>query len=113
MTRSGIFGLSVLDLLYFWRVYGLHLAAILCFRFMLCNHQQLSTSNKRDNWREPMAQADMQGKVCLVTGSSSGLGKATAQRLAQLQATVILGCRDKERGEAALAEIKAASATAT
>jgi NAD(P)-dependent dehydrogenase (short-subunit alcohol dehydrogenase family) len=51
----------------------------------------------------------MRGKVCLVTGSSSGLGKATALGLAQLGATVILGCRDKQRGEAALAEIKAAS----
>src|SRR5947209_6121215 len=56
-----------------------------------------------------MAQHAMHGKVCLVTGSSSGLGKATALGLAQLGATVILGCRDKERGEAALAEIKAAS----
>ena len=60
-----------------------------------------------------MAQADMHGKVCLVTGSSSGLGKATAKGLAHRQATVILGCRDKERGEAVLAEIKAESATAT
>src|SRR5207249_1955619 len=56
-----------------------------------------------------MTQHDMHGKVCLVTGSSSGLGKATALGLAQLGATVILGCRDKERGEAALAEIRTAS----
>jgi NAD(P)-dependent dehydrogenase (short-subunit alcohol dehydrogenase family) len=56
-----------------------------------------------------MAQPEMRGKVCLVTGSSSGLGKATALGLAQLGATVILGCRDTQRGEAALAEIKAAS----
>ena len=60
-----------------------------------------------------MVQADLHGKICLVTGSSSGLGKATALGLAQLQATVILGCRDKQRGEAALASIKAASTTAT
>lgn len=56
-----------------------------------------------------MTQQDMHGNVCLVTGSSSGLGKATALQLAQLGATVILGCRDRQRGEAALAEIKAAS----
>ena len=54
-----------------------------------------------------MAQPGMHGKICLVTGSSSGLGKATALGLAQLGATVILGCRDKQRGEAALAEIRA------
>jgi NAD(P)-dependent dehydrogenase (short-subunit alcohol dehydrogenase family) len=56
-----------------------------------------------------MSQPDMRGKICLVTGSSSGLGKSTAMGLAQLGATVILGCRDKQRGEVALAEIKTAS----
>jgi len=60
-----------------------------------------------------MTQTDMQGKICLVTGSTSGLGKATALALAQQNATVILGCRDKQRGEAVLAEIKAGSPTAT
>src|SRR5438034_9519932 len=60
-----------------------------------------------------MTPMDMQGKICLVTGSTSGLGKATALALAQQHATVILGCRDKQRGEAVLAEIKAASPAAT
>ena len=59
-----------------------------------------------------MTPTDMQGKICLVTGSTSGLGKATAFALAQQQATVILGCRDKQRGEAVLAEIKAGSPAA-
>ena len=54
----------------------------------------------------------MQGKICLVTGSTRGLGKATALALAHQHATVILGCRDLPRGEAALAEIKAASRAA-
>src|SRR5256885_1865508 len=60
-----------------------------------------------------MTPTDMQGKICLVTGSTSGLGRATALALAQQHATVILGCRDKQRGEAVLAEIKAANPTAT
>ena len=60
-----------------------------------------------------MTPTDMQGKICLVTGSTSGLGKATAFALALQHATVILGCRDKQRGEAVLAEIKAANPTAT
>lgn len=42
----------------------------------------------------------MEGKVCIVTGATGSLGKATAQALAQLGATVILACRNKERGEA-------------
>jgi NAD(P)-dependent dehydrogenase (short-subunit alcohol dehydrogenase family) len=59
-----------------------------------------------------MTRTDMQGKICLVTGSTRGLGKATVLALAQQHATVILGCRDLPRGEAVLAEIKAASPTA-
>ncbi len=59
-----------------------------------------------------MTQTDMQGKICLVTGSTRGLGKATALALAELGALVILGCRDRQRGEAILAEIKAGSPTA-
>ena len=60
-----------------------------------------------------MTPMDMQGNICLVTGSTSGLGKATALALAQQHATVILGCRDRHRGEAVLAEIKAGSPAAT
>jgi NAD(P)-dependent dehydrogenase (short-subunit alcohol dehydrogenase family) len=60
-----------------------------------------------------MTQTEMQGKICLVTGSTRGLGKATALALAQQHATVILGCRDLPRGEAALAEIKTANPAAS
>lgn len=59
-----------------------------------------------------MTPKDMQGTICLVTGSTSGLGKATAFALARQHTTVILGCRDRQRGEAVLAEIKAVSPTA-
>jgi NAD(P)-dependent dehydrogenase (short-subunit alcohol dehydrogenase family) len=47
----------------------------------------------------------LHGKVCLITGSSSGIGKATASGLAALGATVVLACRDSGRGEAARQEI--------
>jgi NAD(P)-dependent dehydrogenase (short-subunit alcohol dehydrogenase family) len=49
---------------------------------------------------------DMGGKVCLVTGANSGIGKATALGLAQLGATVILVCRNSEKGEATRQEIQ-------
>ena len=48
----------------------------------------------------------MTGKVCMVTGANSGIGKATALGLANIGATVVMVCRCQERGEAALAEIK-------
>lgn len=47
----------------------------------------------------------MTGKVCIVTGASSGIGKETALGLAKLAARVVLVCRDPGRGEAAQREI--------
>ncbi|MGZ4112749.1 MAG: SDR family oxidoreductase [Tumebacillaceae bacterium] len=47
----------------------------------------------------------MRGKICLITGGNSGIGKATAIELAKLGATVVLLCRSQERGEAAVQEI--------
>jgi NAD(P)-dependent dehydrogenase (short-subunit alcohol dehydrogenase family) len=54
----------------------------------------------------------MRGKVCLVTGASSGLGKATASFLAKMGATVVMICRNRARGEAVQTEIKEASGNA-
>lgn len=51
----------------------------------------------------------MTGRVCLVTGATSGIGRATALGLARLGATVALVARDQRRGEAAAAEIRAAT----
>lgn len=47
----------------------------------------------------------MQGKIVIVTGANAGIGKATAAALADKGATVVLACRSKERGEAALGEL--------
>lgn len=47
----------------------------------------------------------MNGKVCVVTGANSGIGKATATGLAGMGATVVMVCRNRHRGEAAREEI--------
>ncbi len=47
----------------------------------------------------------MKDKVCMVTGASSGIGKATALGLASRGATVVMVCRDRAKGDAARAEI--------
>ena len=51
----------------------------------------------------------MQGKVCIVTGANSGIGKATSLGLAQMGATVVMVCRDRTKGEEAQNEIKTKS----
>ena len=49
---------------------------------------------------------DMNGKVVMITGANSGIGKETAIELAKMGANVIMVCRSRERGEKALEEIK-------
>ena len=53
-----------------------------------------------------MTPGNMQGKVCLITGATSGIGLESARALARAGATVVLSGRDKGRGEAALAEVR-------
>lgn len=55
---------------------------------------------------DPIA-VDMRGKVCVVTGANSGIGKETALALAGMGATVVLVCRSGARGTEALNDIKA------
>ena len=51
----------------------------------------------------------MEGKVVLITGASSGIGKAAATALAAMGAEVVVTGRNKERGEKAVAEIRRGS----
>lgn len=53
--------------------------------------------------------ASMAGKTVIVTGANAGMGLATTIELARLGAHVVMACRSKERGEAALAQAQEAS----
>src|SRR2546425_5158426 len=48
----------------------------------------------------------MKGRVCLITGANSGIGKATALELAGMGATLVIVARDKQKGENAMSEIR-------
>lgn len=55
---------------------------------------------------------NVQGKVILITGASSGIGETTARVLAAAGATVFLGARRTDRLEQLTAEIEQAGGTA-
>ncbi len=55
----------------------------------------------------------MRGKVCLVTGATSGIGYVTARALAEMGATVVAVGRNREKGEAIVADIKRRSGSDT
>lgn len=63
---------------------------------------------ERSRWTaEDVARdAELAGRVAIVTGSNSGIGKETARMLAMHGARVILGCRDLARAEEAAADIR-------
>jgi NAD(P)-dependent dehydrogenase (short-subunit alcohol dehydrogenase family) len=48
----------------------------------------------------------MHGKIVMITGANSGIGKQTAKVLAEKGATIIMICRNRERGENALKDLK-------
>jgi NAD(P)-dependent dehydrogenase (short-subunit alcohol dehydrogenase family) len=48
----------------------------------------------------------MRGKICMVTGANSGIGRETARQLAALGATVVMVCREQATGQEALNDIR-------
>lgn len=64
-------------------------------------------ARKKKTWK-PLA-VSMQGQTAIVTGATSGLGRVTAERLAELGASVVLVGRNREKLEQATAEIADAS----
>jgi NAD(P)-dependent dehydrogenase (short-subunit alcohol dehydrogenase family) len=48
---------------------------------------------------------DLTGKIAIVTGANSGIGYEMARALAGKEATVILACRNKDKGDAAVRQI--------
>jgi len=55
---------------------------------------------------------DLGGKVCLITGASSGIGRVTARELAARGAKVLLACRDVTKSGAVLDDVREVGGTA-
>jgi NAD(P)-dependent dehydrogenase (short-subunit alcohol dehydrogenase family) len=49
---------------------------------------------------------DLSGKVIIITGANSGIGYETARAMAKKRAVVVMGCRNREKAEAAANEIR-------
>ena len=52
------------------------------------------------------SKAILNGKTAIITGANTGIGLETAVDFAKRNARVILACRNKEKGEAAVVQVK-------
>ncbi len=64
-----------------------------------------------DGWAAPAA-GSMAGRVVVITGGTSGLGRVAARELAELGASVVITGRDAKRTAAVAAELSTATGTA-
>lgn len=60
----------------------------------------------------PATEVDMTNKVCIVTGSNTGIGLVTAAELAKRGAAVVLACRSQEKCKVAQEAVAEAVRTA-
>ena len=65
---------------------------------VVLSYTRLGYSLRQAAWKHTDLDVDMTGQVCLVTGSSSGLGRVTAEALARLGASVHMLVRSDSKG---------------
>jgi FlaA1/EpsC-like NDP-sugar epimerase len=57
-------------------------------------------------WGRCKSKSSLNGKVLIVTGANSGIGKETVRELARRKARVIMACRDLESAKNAIEDIR-------
>jgi NAD(P)-dependent dehydrogenase (short-subunit alcohol dehydrogenase family) len=60
----------------------------------------------------PPVRRDLEGRFVVITGANTGIGRVTAERLAERGASVVLACRSEERTRPVLDAIRAAGGDA-
>src|ERR1700736_5036883 len=76
------------------------------------SHLNLQAATSNIDMSEKWKAADipsLAGKRVIITGANSGIGYHVALKLARKGAQVVLACRDQQRGEDALARLRADS----
>jgi NAD(P)-dependent dehydrogenase (short-subunit alcohol dehydrogenase family) len=77
----------------------------------MCTDHEGGTERMSGKWDTEQIP-DQRGRTAIVTGANSGLGLVTARELARRGATVVLACRNLDKGAQAIREIEAAVAGA-
>jgi len=76
------------------------------------SHLKLQAATSNTDMSEKWKAADipsLTGKRVIITGANSGIGYHAALKLARKGAHVVLACRDRQRGEDAIARLRADS----
>ena len=68
-----------------------------------CSHQ---FTHERIAAKRLEYAASMEGKTCVITGATSGIGRAAAEALAAMGARIVMVARNKQRGEAMLTRLR-------
>ncbi|XP_065211699.1 retinol dehydrogenase 11-like [Planococcus citri] len=65
---------------------------------------------RESKWGKFESQDSLKGKVFIITGANSGIGKETTRCLVQRNAKVIMACRDIKSAKKAIADIRTTTA---
>lgn len=58
------------------------------------------------SWGKCKNKSNLEGRVFIVTGANSGIGKETVKELAKRKATIILACRNMQAAKSTVQDIR-------
>lgn len=79
-------------------------------RTLLYSFDRSGFQRHQRNFDPEDLEEDLTGRVCIVTGANSGLGREVTMGLARRGATVWMLCRDSDKGKKALEEVRSITA---